>query len=139
MTSFIFTTVMVLGAYSAADLHWLPITSVPLLRPVSFDMHSLLMMTALDAFNSFLYLLKNYRFSVWGLMQWLFLTKLFLAAHLVMTYDDRLVQIASSLLLTLAASHATACTISAIINKREELKTAKTVDLYVKMVLDVGF
>lgn len=135
LLSFVFTTVMVLGAYTAADLH----LTIPSLSLLSFDMHSLLMLTTADAFNTFLYVAKSKVFSVGGLMRWLLFTKVFFAAHLFVAYDDRWPVVAATLIVTTLASYTTARTIAAIISNREELKSARTIDLYVKMILDIGF
>jgi len=101
----------------------------------------LLYFSAGDALNIFLYLLQNNSFKVRNLMRWVFFSKLCIVTHLVVAQDDRLLELALAFVLTTTGAYITACTIRAIIARREELKAAKieTADIYILMFLDLGF
>jgi len=104
--TFIFTTVYVFGAYSAADLHIYPELGLPSWLMINSE--HLMTLQVADSLHTFMYIFQNHSFSVTNLMAWTILAKLFFFAYLCLEYDDRIVQHAISFLLTTLSTLATA-------------------------------
>ena len=135
LPTFIFTTVYVFGAYSAADLHIYPELSLPSCLMINSE-HLMILQVA-DSLNTFMYIFQNYSFSVTNLMRWTIFAKLFFVAYLCLEYDDRIVQHAISFILTTISTLATAKAIKRSVDDNERLKKLGSIDLYVSLCLDI--
>lgn len=102
-------------------------------------MRHLLMMTFADSFNSFMYLLQSPALSIFSMMRWVLFTKLFVVAHIAVSEDDRLPELAVCYLLTSLSIYVTAKACQRVVAEHERLKKCGYADVYILLYLDVPF